>query len=187
MLKQECKNSRIFQSTLWKEQHQWSKPIAHAICTFFNLTSRSNTDSPRFLQPLCGFRPQNTETSGALLTLISLCLCVCLSVYLSVCLSICLPVCLSIYLSIYLFMQENGKISVIYFEPSREHKRWSGGIAPHILNLGTSSTWVVSLTQLYPQGTVPIPTGWVGPRPDLKSDVYTPAWDWTPISRSLSP
>lgn len=48
-------------------------------------------------------------------------------------------------------MQENGKISVISFEPSREHTWWSGGIAPHILNLGTSGTRVVSLTQLYPQ------------------------------------
>jgi hypothetical protein len=61
-------------------------------------------------------------------------------------------------------MQENGKISVIYSEPSRVHIRWSGGIATHILNLGTSGTWVVSLTQLYPQGTAPIPTGWVGPQ-----------------------
>ena len=109
MLKQECTNSRIFQSALWKEQHQWSKPIEHAICTFFNLTSRSNTDSPRFLQPLCGFRPQNTETSRAVLhSYLSVCLSVylsaILSIYLSVCLSICLSVHLSVYLSLYIYL-----------------------------------------------------------------------------------
>jgi len=79
------------------------------------------------------------------------------------------------YLLFIYLCKKTVKISVISFEPSREHIWWNGGIAPHILNLGTSGTWVVSLTQLYPQGTAPIPTSWVGPRPDLKSDVYTPA------------
>jgi hypothetical protein len=101
------KQAGLFQSTLWKKQHQWSQPIEresqHAICTFFNLTSRPNRNSPRLLQQLCGFRLLLPRPAGFSRTLVSVpTLSVCLS-----CLSICLSdhlCCLSIYMYMYTYI-----------------------------------------------------------------------------------
>jgi hypothetical protein len=64
---------------------------------------------------------------------------------------------------------------------------WSGGIVPHLLDLGTRWKWVVSFTSqpLYPQRKSPGTHwigGWVGPRAVLdmvvKRKIPSPHWEW---------